>query len=135
MKFLFAAAASLFIASSSFAEILDTNELASLTQISKPQIIISNPGVAAVQPRASLSFAHSSCAKQPFELEVSEVEGVFLVKAILPAFSIDCFGPSIEHTYTLQVTADFSPQKRVLVLNPIAPKYSNAVAKPSRAEH
>lgn len=119
MKFLFAALASFLFATGAFAEMIDADDLANLPSISNPQVIVSAPGLAAVQPHASLKFSHASCARKlPLKLDVTDIGGLLLVKVIVPHGTVDCMSVPTVRSYNIQLSSDFQYQK-VVVLNPI----------------
>jgi hypothetical protein len=78
------------------------------------------PEFAAVQPTASLQFRYASCAKRVWTVErkaqkVLEGERVMLR---LQDQAVDCFGPTIEREYTVQVSSDAGIDDRYVLINP-----------------
>jgi hypothetical protein len=99
--------------------LLDVSILQNLPAIKVESVEVNRPHpLTPVQPTAFLKFKFASCASQRLEAHTQE-EGRILLVAIqhLPN-QMDCMGPSITRTYSLQITSDYSGQ-RVVVLNPI----------------
>jgi hypothetical protein len=78
------------------------------------------PALAAVQPTATLDFRYASCAARFWTVQreaVTLLEGPrVLLRVIDDGF--DCFGPTVERHYSIQVTSDALAEQDFVLLNP-----------------
>ncbi len=92
-----------------------------LPSISSVQVVVDpGPAMAAVQPTAHLRFKLSSCSQFTFsEPEVTEEGEVLFVKVVVNPLQRECHGPTSSREYEVQISSDFAPRTKVVVLNPV----------------
>lgn len=110
------------VSSSAFAAEISSLEISSLPIITVVEVSI-NYGhpMAAVQPTGMVQFKHASCAKKKFSADVETADGIMLVKIQRDPLGLECRGPLVERTYTVQISSDMDPGVNVTVLNPVRP--------------
>lgn len=103
---------------------INAQDLAKLPAIQVVGVEVdSGPRFASVQPTAFLRVKHSSCAVMPLEAKSDVQSGVLFVTVTLPQGQVDCMAVGTEREYTLQISSDFRPGMRVVVLNPATTFY------------
>lgn len=99
-----------------------TGLTSSLAALESPEIVFhAAPGLAAVQPTASLKFRYASCAARTWDVrrERQETfEGPRVLLEVVDSRGIDCFGPTISRNYDVQVTSDAFEDTSFVLLNP-----------------
>ncbi len=96
----------------------------SLAEVSKVSITVTGGGgLAAVQPYTMISVHVRSCAQRQLSAKTEKVGNVVSIR-ILDNNNLECFGPTVDRKYELQVSSDATGEQYVL-LNPIEPMFKD----------
>ncbi len=106
------------------------NELSSpLAILENPQVIFHGaPGLAAVQPTASLKFSYASCAARTWDVKrqtTQTLQGDRVLIQVEDARGLDCFGPTISREYDVQISSDAFQDTSFVLLNPSVLTYAS----------
>ena len=111
----------LFVGGSAFADSkISVDDITVLPALENATVVVDIPGpMLAVQPTAEVNFDLTSCAKQSFEAQVTEANGVMLVR--IQKVSLDCHNShKVSRKYSVQISSDMNPNMPVILLNPVA---------------
>ncbi|MCX6117975.1 MAG: hypothetical protein NT027_10565 [Proteobacteria bacterium] len=101
-----------------------------LPKITNPKIVVvSGPELAAVQPTVWLEFEFASCSKLTFTPSIRRSATAIRVGATLPEDYVDCLGPTLNRTYSVQLNSDFR-QESYIIINSVTPEFRS----PSRPD-
>jgi hypothetical protein len=104
-------------------DFVETDIVVNLPVLGAPRIVFEPaPDLAAVQPTASLHFTYRSCSKRVWTVnrKVTPTAEGDRTLVLLEEANVDCFGPSIERAYAVQVTSDAAAERDFVVVNPTA---------------